>query len=65
VLLLGNDRWTLMHELRGADEPSLDYLLNRMQHCDLVLMEGFETGGFPKRLPRALISPIPQRSLLS
>jgi molybdopterin-guanine dinucleotide biosynthesis adapter protein len=48
VLLLGNDRWALMHELRGAAEPSLDYLLDRMQHCDLVLIEGFKDGGFPK-----------------
>ena len=48
VLQLGNDRWALMHELRGADEPPLDYLLNRMQHCDLVLIEGFKNGGFPK-----------------
>jgi molybdopterin-guanine dinucleotide biosynthesis protein B len=48
VLLLGNDRWALMHELRGADEPPLDYLLDRMQHCGLVLIEGFKNGGFPK-----------------
>jgi len=48
VLLLGNDRWALMHELRGAEEPPLDYLLDRMQHCDLVLIEGFKNGGFPK-----------------
>jgi molybdopterin-guanine dinucleotide biosynthesis adapter protein len=48
VLLLGNDRWALMHELRGAAEPPLDYLLDRMQHCDLVLIEGFKGGGFPK-----------------
>jgi molybdopterin-guanine dinucleotide biosynthesis protein B len=48
VLLLGNDRWALMHELRGAPEPPLDYLLDRMQHCDLVLIEGFKGGGFPK-----------------
>jgi molybdopterin-guanine dinucleotide biosynthesis adapter protein len=48
VLLLGNDRWALMHELRGADEPPLRYLLDRMQHCDLVLIEGFKNGGFPK-----------------
>jgi molybdopterin-guanine dinucleotide biosynthesis protein B len=48
VLLLGNDRWALMHELRGAEEPPLDYLLDRMQHCDLVLIEGFKGGGFPK-----------------
>jgi molybdopterin-guanine dinucleotide biosynthesis protein B len=48
VLLLGNDRWALMHELRGAPEPSLDYLLDRLQHCDLVLIEGFKHGDFPK-----------------
>jgi molybdopterin-guanine dinucleotide biosynthesis adapter protein len=48
VLLLGNDRWALMHELRGAHEPPLDYLLDRMQDCDLVLLEGFKNGNFPK-----------------
>jgi molybdopterin-guanine dinucleotide biosynthesis protein B len=48
VLLLGDNRWALMHELRGADEPSLDYLLSRLQRCDLVLIEGFKNGGFPK-----------------
>ncbi|MDP1900333.1 MAG: molybdopterin-guanine dinucleotide biosynthesis protein B [Rubrivivax sp.] len=48
VLLLGLDRWALMHELRGAAEPSLDELLSRLQHCDLVLVEGFKSGGFPK-----------------
>jgi molybdopterin-guanine dinucleotide biosynthesis adapter protein len=48
VLLLGNDRWALMHELRGAPEPTLDSLLDRLQHCDLVLIEGFKGGDFPK-----------------
>ncbi len=48
VLLLGNDRWALMHELRGAAEPPLDYLLDRLQHCDLALIEGFKNGDFPK-----------------
>jgi molybdopterin-guanine dinucleotide biosynthesis protein B len=48
VLLLGNDRWALMHELRGAEEPPLAYLLSRLQHCDLVLVEGFKGGDFPK-----------------
>jgi molybdopterin-guanine dinucleotide biosynthesis protein B len=48
VLLMGNDRWALMHELRGAPEPPLDYLLDRLQHCDLVLIEGFKSGSFPK-----------------
>ena len=48
VLLLGRSRWALMHELRGAEEPPLDYLLSRLQHCDLVLIEGFKHGDFPK-----------------
>jgi molybdopterin-guanine dinucleotide biosynthesis protein B len=48
VLLLGRSRWALMHELRGAEEPSLDYLLDRLQHCDIVLVEGFKHGDFPK-----------------
>jgi molybdopterin-guanine dinucleotide biosynthesis protein B len=48
VLLLGNQRWALMHELRGAAEPPLDYLLDRLADCDLVLVEGFKGGDFPK-----------------
>ncbi len=48
VLLLGRERWALMHELRGRPEPDLDYLLDRMQACDLVLVEGFKGGVFPK-----------------
>ncbi len=48
VLLMGNNRWALMHELRGAAEPSLDDLLDRIQQCDLVLIEGFKSGIFPK-----------------
>jgi molybdopterin-guanine dinucleotide biosynthesis protein B len=48
VVLLGNERWALMHELRGAPEPSLDYLIGRLQPCDLVLVEGFKEGHFPK-----------------
>ena len=48
VLLLGAERWALMHELRGAPEPELDTLLGRLQHCDLVLIEGFKSGHFPK-----------------
>lgn len=48
VLLLGDGRWALMHELRGAPEPDLDALLARLQDCDLVLVEGFKHGPFPK-----------------
>ncbi len=61
VLLLGNARWALMHELRGAAEPALDELLDRMAPCDLVLIEGFKSGGFPKL---EVWRPSPGRSML-
>ncbi|MDD2711736.1 MAG: molybdopterin-guanine dinucleotide biosynthesis protein B [Simplicispira sp.] len=48
VMLLGHSRWALMHELRGASEPPLEYLLARLQTCDVVLLEGFKSGDFPK-----------------
>lgn len=48
ILLLGQRRWALMHELRGEPEPSLDMLLGQVQDCDLVLVEGFKSGAFPK-----------------
>jgi molybdopterin-guanine dinucleotide biosynthesis adapter protein len=48
VVLLGNERWALVHELRGAPEPSLKELLTRLQPCDLVLVEGFKQDNFPK-----------------
>jgi molybdopterin-guanine dinucleotide biosynthesis protein B len=35
-------RWALMHELRGAPEPTLDQLVARMSPCDLLLVEGFK-----------------------
>lgn len=48
VLLLGRERWALMHELRGDAEPPLALLLGHMAPCDLVLVEGFKEGAFPK-----------------
>lgn len=49
VLLLGSSRWALMlHDLRGAPESQLHELLARIHPCDLVLVEGFKSGDFPK-----------------
>jgi molybdopterin-guanine dinucleotide biosynthesis protein B len=35
-------RWALMHELRGAEEPRLPELLAKMSRVDLVVIEGFK-----------------------
>ena len=48
VLLMGKSRWALMHEQRNDTEPTFEYLLSRMQSCDLVLVEGFKQEAFPK-----------------
>jgi molybdopterin-guanine dinucleotide biosynthesis protein B len=48
VLLTSDSRWALMHELRGAPEPSLEALLALMSPVDLVLVEGFKTGDIDK-----------------
>jgi molybdopterin-guanine dinucleotide biosynthesis protein B len=48
VLLVSDHRWVLMHELRGAPEPSLDDQIARFSECDLVLVEGFKLTPIPK-----------------
>lgn len=48
VLVASSRRWALMHELRGAPEPSLHELLGRLSPCDLVLVEGFKAAHHPK-----------------
>ena len=48
VLVMGRRRWVLMHELSEDIEPPLSLLLDQLQSCDLVLIEGFKQGNFPK-----------------
>lgn len=48
VMLLSNRRWVLMHELRGAPEPTLDEQLALLGPCDLVLIEGYKDAPYPK-----------------
>ncbi len=48
VLITSSQRWTLMHELRGAQEPGLQAHLARLSPCDLVLVEGFKREPIPK-----------------
>ncbi|MEQ1889676.1 MAG: molybdopterin-guanine dinucleotide biosynthesis protein B [Alphaproteobacteria bacterium] len=42
VMIASHSRWALLHELRGAPEPSLSELLAHMSPVDLVLVEGFK-----------------------
>ncbi|MFN3662151.1 molybdopterin-guanine dinucleotide biosynthesis protein B [Yoonia sp.] len=48
VLLSSRDRWALMTELRGTDEPPLADLLRQLAPVDLVLVEGYKRDAHPK-----------------
>jgi molybdopterin-guanine dinucleotide biosynthesis protein MobB len=48
VLLASRNRWALMTELRGGDEPPLEALLAKLAPVDLVLVEGWKRDAHPK-----------------
>ena len=48
VLLASRNRFALMHELRGEDEPILSALLEKLTPVDLVLVEGYKRDSHPK-----------------
>lgn len=48
VMLASANRWALMQELRGAEEPPLAELLAKMAPVDLILIEGFKRDDHPK-----------------
>jgi molybdopterin-guanine dinucleotide biosynthesis protein B len=48
VLISSAKRWALMHELRGAAEPTLAELVPRLSPVDLVIVEGFKTHNHAK-----------------
>ena len=48
VIVGSKTRWALMHELRGAPEPSLPELIAHMAPVDLYLVEGFKWEGHAK-----------------
>lgn len=48
VIVASPQRWALMHELRGDQEPPLEELLAHLSPVDLVLVEGYKRGPHPK-----------------
>ncbi|MDT2058014.1 MAG: molybdopterin-guanine dinucleotide biosynthesis protein B [Planktomarina sp.] len=48
VLLASTERWALMNEHRGAEEPSLSELLAKLEPVDVVLIEGWKRDSHPK-----------------
>jgi len=48
ILVTSSRRWVLMHELRGATEPSFEEQIKHFSRCDLLLVEGFKHAPIPK-----------------
>src|SRR5271163_4294948 len=48
VMVASARRWAIMHELRGAAEPTLEELAARMSPVDLLLVEGWKLHPHPK-----------------
>jgi molybdopterin-guanine dinucleotide biosynthesis adapter protein len=48
VMVASDQRWALMHEHRGAPEPSLERLIAQMTPVDLLLVEGFKRHAHPR-----------------
>ena len=48
VLVSSSARWAMMHELRGAPEPTLQEQLKHFSPCDLVIVEGYKSEPIPK-----------------
>jgi molybdopterin-guanine dinucleotide biosynthesis adapter protein len=48
ILVTSSRRWVLMHELRGAHEPSFEEQIRHLSPCDVLLVEGFKFAAIPK-----------------
>jgi molybdopterin-guanine dinucleotide biosynthesis protein B len=48
VMVSSSNRWALMHELRGAPEPTLEEQLAHFSPCDVVIVEGWKHHAIPK-----------------
>ena len=48
VLISSVNRFALMHELRGAPEPGVNELLQKLSPVDLVIIEGWKVGHYAK-----------------
>ena len=54
VTIVSGTRYAIMHELRGAPEPSFEEVLSRLAPCDIVIIEGYKREPVPKIEARRL-----------
>jgi molybdopterin-guanine dinucleotide biosynthesis protein B len=48
VAIVSASRWALVRELGADPEPTLDEMIDRLDPCDLVIVEGYKRAPIPK-----------------
>ena len=48
IMVTSSRRWVMMHELRGAAEPTFEEQIRHFSPCDVLLVEGFKHAPIPK-----------------
>ncbi len=48
VAVISKERTAIIHELRGAEPPSLEQVLAQLAPCDLVIVEGYKRDSHDK-----------------
>ena len=48
VAVISGQRWAIIHELRGEEEPSFAAILAKLESSDLVIVEGYKHGEHQK-----------------
>ena len=48
VAVVSKNRWAVIHELYGEDEPTMEQMLARLSPSDIVIVEGYRSGPQPK-----------------
>lgn len=48
VVVVSQNRFAIMNELRGAEPPSLDQVIAKLSPCDLVIVEGYKRDSHDK-----------------
>jgi molybdopterin-guanine dinucleotide biosynthesis adapter protein len=48
VAVVSRDRWAMVRELGGHDEPDLADVVAMLEPCDLIIVEGYKSASIPK-----------------
>ena len=48
IAIVSRDRWAIVRELGGRDEPDLADVIAMLEPCDLIVVEGYKSATIPK-----------------